>query len=259
VLAALAVAWGALLTAQQAYAYATSSPRFEVRALLFQSTPHLDEAALRERLGLQPGTNILAVDTDELAARIAAHPWVRSATVTRQLPDALIVAVDEHASVAVLHAGRFFLVDREGRPFKELEPGERGELPVITGVTAQELLATAGDPHPRVQRALAALEAYQAKRRPRLGEVHVGPNGELDLYTAELGTRLRLGRGEVAPRLERFDALRAALGPAAERLAVVHLDATLAPGRPDRVVASFFDGPSGAPDDDDLPARDPTP
>src|SRR5690606_17794812 len=45
----------------------------------------------------------------------------------------------------------------------------------------------------------------------------------------------------VEPKLARFDALRAALGERAERLAVVHLDLEATPGRPERVVASFLD------------------
>ncbi|MCX4242131.1 cell division protein FtsQ/DivIB [Paraliomyxa miuraensis] len=235
------VAWGLLVGVREGYAYATTSPRFEVRGLIYEPTPHVDDARLRELLALPPGTNILSLELTELAARVAEDPWVAKASVVRVLPDSLEVTVEEHEPQAVLLlAGRLLLVDAEGTAFKELQTGERGRLPVLTGFDDPQLLERSEDLQPRVLRGLHVLLAYRAKLRPRLSEVHVGDFGEVTLYTAEMGTQLRMGRGEVEPALARYDALRAALGEEAEKLALVHLDAERAPGRPDRIVASFF-------------------
>ncbi len=235
------LAWGILVGVREGYAYATTSPRFEVRGLVYQTTPHVDDLRLRELLALSPGTNILSLDLEGLAAQVVEDPWVAKASVVRVLPDSLHVTVEEHEPKAVmLLAGRLMLVDAEGNAFKRLEPGERDRLPVLTGFDDPALL---GDPEAlreRVQRGLQALDAYRSKLRPRLSELHVGDFGEVTLYTAELGTQLRLGRGDVEPALARFDALRAALGEEAEKLALVHLDGERAPGRADRIVASFF-------------------
>jgi cell division protein FtsQ len=80
---------------------------------------------------------------------------------------------------------------------------------------------------------------YESKQRPRLGEVHLGEDGAVTLHTAESGTALHLGREQFAARLERWDALRAALGSRADELVVVHLDHETKPDRRDRVVARF--------------------
>lgn len=235
------LAWGLLVGVREGYAYATTSPRFEVRGLLYEPTPHVDDARLRELMALHPGTNILSLDLEQLATRVAQDPWVARATVVRVLPDSLEVEVTEHEPAALLLlAGHLMLVDAEGTPFKALEPGERDRLPVITGFDDPALVDRTDLIAPRVRRALSALEAYQAKRRPRLSELHVGDAGEVTLYTAQMGTQLRLGRGPVEPALARFDALRAALGEEAEKLALVHLDGSRSPGRADRIVASFF-------------------
>jgi cell division protein FtsQ len=235
------LSWGLLVGVREGYAYATTSPRFEVRGLIYAPTHHVGDTRLRELLALSPGTNILSLDLEELAARVVADPWVAKASVVRVLPDSLQVTVEEHDPRAVLAlGGKLLLVDAEGVAFKPLEPGERGRLPVITGFDDPGLAERPAALRERVLRGLRALAAYEAKRRPRLSELHVGDFGDVTLYTAELGTQLRLGRGDVEPALARFDALRAALGEEAEKLALVHLDGERAPGRPDRIVASFF-------------------
>jgi cell division protein FtsQ len=232
--------YGLLLGAEGVYDYATTASRFEVRGLVYEATPHVDDDHLRELLALDPGTNILSLDLHELGERVAGDPWVAKAVVTRQLPDTLEVAVEEHEPAALVLAGKFYLASTDGVVFKEAERNERDDLPVITGI-ARDLLAT--DRHQaeqEIRRGLEVLDAYRAKARPRLSEINLGTAGEVSLYTAETGTHLRLGRGEVEPKLARFDALRAAIGEKADELAIVHLDAASTPNRPDRIVARFF-------------------
>lgn len=235
----MAVAWALLLGGREVYEYATTSPRFEVQHFIYQPTPHIDDAAMRELLAIEPGTNILACDLPALSERIAAHPWVAHATVTRNLPDTLEIAVVEHTPEAIVLAERFYLVNSEGQPFKPVERGERGELPIITGIDRAQLANDREAAVAEISDALALLRLYQSKQRPRLGELHLDEDGSITLYTAEAGTQLRLGRGEFAARLDRWDALRAALGDRADRLAVVHLDHESKPDRRDRVVARF--------------------
>lgn len=235
----MAVAWALLLGGREVYEYATTSPRFEVQHFIYQPTPHIDDAAMRELLAIEPGTNILACDLPALSERIAAHPWVAHATVTRNLPDTLEIAVVEHTPEAIVLAERFYLVNSEGKPFKPVERNERGELPIITGIDRAQLANDREAAVAEISDALALLRLYQSKQRPRLGELHLDEDGSITLYTAEAGTQLRLGRGEFATRLDRWDALRAALGDRADRLAVVHLDHESKPDRRDRVVARF--------------------
>lgn len=235
------LAYAVLLAVQGVHDYATTSPRFEVSSLIFEETRHVDDDRLRELLALEKGTNILALDLEALSARVAAEPWVERAEVIRQLPDTLEVQLTEHREAAVVLAGHFYLANDHGQLFKQVERGERGELPIITGIDRADLLASRQEAEARVLQALEVLEAYRAKQRPRLSEVHLGAHGDVTLFTAEAGTQIRLGRGDVTSRLERLDALRAALGDKADRLAVVHLDHEVDGNRSERVVASFFD------------------
>ncbi|PRQ10091.1 cell division protein FtsQ/DivIB [Enhygromyxa salina] len=237
--ATVAVAWGLLIAGREVYEYATTSTRFEVQHIIYDRSPHVDDDQLRELLAIEPGTNILACDLAELSERVAAHPWVAMATVTRNLPDTLGIEVVEHEPAAIVLAGRFYLVNGEGQPFKVVERGERSELPIITGVERSALAEADGQAIPQLVTALDVIRVYQSKQRPRLGELHLDDDGSLTLYTAEAGTQLRLGRTDFETRLGRWDALRAALGDRADHLAVVHLDNESKPDRRDRVVARF--------------------
>jgi cell division protein FtsQ len=237
---ATGVAWSAMAGLERAYVFATTSPRFQVQHLIYEPTAHVDEDRLRALLGLARGTNILAVDVAELAEKVAADPWVARATVVRELPDALRVDVVEHQPAAALLAGHVYLVDAEARPFKRAEPGERGQLPLITGLPRSLLVEDLGRASAEISRALEVLEGYRRKQRPRLSEIHLDEDGSVTLYTAQAGSQYRLGRGEIESKLLRLDALRAALGERAEALAVVHLDAAHGHGERERVFASFF-------------------
>jgi len=240
------IAWALLAGAREGYDYATTSPRFEVRALLFEPTTHIDHEAVRALMALPPGTNILSLELEDIAARVVSNPWVETASVVRVLPDALDVSVVEYEPRAVLMAAKPMLVDGKGHAFKRLEAGERGRLPLVTGVSDVMLLTNPEESELRITRAIDVLTAWETKIRPRLGEIHVAEAGEVTVYTAEVGTQLVLGRGELAPALERYDALRAAIGDDAETLAVVHLNHTPGPDRPDRVIATFL--PTQTPD-----------
>lgn len=241
-----ALAYGALAGVSAGYDYATTSPRFAVQSLIFSPTAHMSNERLRNLMDIEPGTNILALDLEALRETILADPWVARALVTRDLPDTIHVAIEEHEAAAVLLAGgALYLVDQQGAPFKRLERGERGELPIITGVKRSWWGKDASEPDrvkliATVRRGLAVKDAYEAAPRPRLGEINLGEGGDVTLYTAALGTPLRLGRGAVEPKLARFDALRVALGEKADALAVVHLDVGGGPEDKDRVIASFL-------------------
>jgi cell division protein FtsQ len=219
--------------------YATTAPDFAVNSLVFESTEHVNSEDVRRILEIKPSTNILSLDLVALANKVAAEPWVARASISRQLPDTLTVQVEEHTPKAVILDGSFFLVDEDGEPFKRLEAGERGALPIISGIDLGASGAELTEQQARIKLALGALDQWSSKTRPKLSEINVGRYRDLTLYTAETGTQLRFGRGEFAARLDHYDGVRVALGAHAERLAVVHLDHWIDEKRGAKVVTRF--------------------
>jgi cell division protein FtsQ len=108
---------------------------------------------------------MLLLDPQDLRTRINGLPWVADSEVRRQWPDTVRITVIEREPVAIWQqAGRYRLIDREGRllPAVPLEP-YRG-LPLVVGPGADR--ATAG--------LLALLADHGALSRDLLGAVRVG-------------------------------------------------------------------------------------
>lgn len=94
-----------------------------------------DEAAIRELVGIETGTNLIGLRTAPIAARIASLPPVATARVEVRLPNTLLVRVTEREAVLVwrLTDGRRFLVDRSGVTFVQLAEADSAPagMPVI--------------------------------------------------------------------------------------------------------------------------------
>jgi cell division protein FtsQ len=84
--------------------------------------------------GLRSGTNVFRMSLDVRRRGVEALPWVRAATVTRILPNGLLVHVTERSPVAYANVGgRVNLVDEEGVLLDKPDAGVF-DFPVIYGL-----------------------------------------------------------------------------------------------------------------------------
>jgi cell division protein FtsQ len=234
VVASLAgVVWGG----QRAVRHVIASPRFALREVRIAGTTRATEDELLALAGLRPGDRLLAVNTDAVAARVAAHPWVASARVRRVLPSALAIDVTERHAVASALLGALYLLDATGHPFKRASLEEADGLPVITGIAREQYSSYRAATEAAFREALALLAAYNqteggggspgGRRRPALSEVHIDPRYGFSLVLFDGGGEIRLGRGGWAGKLARLDEVLGTLGPsgvAAAAMRVVYLD-----------------------------------
>ena len=131
-------ALGMLLAVGGIYGVA-ASPAFGLGPVTVRGVQLTDVAEVTARLGLVPGTNLFALSTEPLAARLRELPTVAAADVTIRLPDTLDVDVHEREPILVWGVGeRRFLVDRDGVLFAELgaDSQERATLPAMTDARA---------------------------------------------------------------------------------------------------------------------------
>jgi cell division protein FtsQ len=224
------------------------SPRFAVHQVVVTGNARVTPAqiaALASAAGARPGVNLFSVSIGKVARAVEQDPWISDARVSRQLPDALRVEIDERqpAGLLVVDDGTY-LVEADGRPFKRatLEGGEAEGLVVVTGMSRATWTRDADGSAAAVREALlAARRWHENAERPAVGEVHLERAG-VTLYTLEGAIAVRLGRARGADqvaRLRRFDAIWAALSDE-ERGAckTIYLDSAT---RADRVTVQLAD------------------
>ena len=107
-----------------------AQPGFRPKHVEVIGTSHLTAAQVNAALDLPGDRNIFFLNEAELAQRLQALPWVRSARVSLALPDRVSVKVTEWRPSAVLQVGEatYYLNDTG----EVLDPAaEAGSLPVI--------------------------------------------------------------------------------------------------------------------------------
>jgi cell division protein FtsQ len=141
------------------------------------------------------GAGFLSVDLDALRAALESIPWVDRARVERSWPNGVRVFITEH--VAVARWGEAGLMNTRGELFLRHSRHIPPELPQLIGPAGTE-----------AQVAQLYLKTYPRLLAVgmRLSQVELDARGAWQL-TLGNGARVRLGRQDVAARLERFIAI----------------------------------------------------
>ena len=186
-----------------AYNYLLSASYFEIKEISVRGVKELTEKDILAMAKIQQRSNILAVNTDVVAGRIAANPWVKHIYVGRELPDRLVLDVRERTPIALLkQAGNFYLMDGEGVVFKKLSKGDDVDLAIVTGVNIQAKVQSA-----LLAEALKLLETLSASDQHALlgtvSEMHVDEVFGLSVLT-DKGLHLKLGRENFAGKLHQL-------------------------------------------------------
>ena len=225
----LSVIVGCLYGGRWAIRHVVDSPRFQIQAIECSPTPHLGQAEVLGLAAVSPGDKLLGVDTDAVAARIAAHPWVASVRASRRLPSSLVIEVSERHAVAVAALSGLYLLDESGRPFKRATMDEADGLPVLTGIDRARYAQMRDVSEAAFREALAVLRQYSERPgRPPVGEISIDPGFGFSLLLLEGGTEIRLGQGNYSKKLAQLDQiLEAVLANeigGISNVRIVHLD-----------------------------------
>jgi cell division protein FtsQ len=213
------------------------SRRMRVRSVQLSGNSRVSAAELTAYTGIELGQNLLDLDLDDIALRLRRHPWVAEAHVRRRLPDQVVVEVRERTPAILVSLGVVYLADAEGHPFKRLAASDGLELPVVTGLTRDDVQKQPDETAARLREALALASAFEAQGASsgRLDELHfdadlgwsilVSPGGDENLaYRANLGA-------EPAARLPAALAAVEEVRKAGHVPAVIFADGRKSPGR----------------------------
>ncbi len=185
------------------YCSVISAPYFGIRETDVRGCKELTERDVLHLASIGPLQNILAVNTEAITARIRKNPWIKEVQVGRELPERLVIQVQERTAVALLKKDNsFYLMDPDGVPFKKLESGDETDLPVLTGCYQEGVL----NPHLLSK----ALDLLRFLSKPKefpdirsIAEIHVDEVFGFSVFT-ENNLCLRLGYDHYENKIKRL-------------------------------------------------------
>lgn len=171
---------------------------------------HAPADTVRHLARVDSGTVMETIDGALVADRVARHPWVKTAEVTKQrVYRTLQVAVTERTPAALV-------VDASGRPAHYLDPAGyamplpdsgAADVPLVRGLEAEYHPLRRMAP-PALRAALSALPTSGAD--PLVAELAVQPDSSVRLLTAPIGAHgplpVQLGTGDIPAKLRRLRA-----------------------------------------------------
>jgi cell division protein FtsQ len=192
-------------------AWMLTTPRFAVVAVEVRGASRVSAQRIIEMSGIVHGTNLWRVDPARVRARLETLPEVRRADVVRELPNRVSIVVEERRPFTLVHAARLHWLDEEGRLLGEERHAVATDVPVISGLSEDELATMRSAPGPRARAAIALIRALL-----RTGSALTAEISEIDmsrtegpvLYTVD-GVEVRLGTEEWEERLARLEGVLA--------------------------------------------------
>ncbi|MGH7260031.1 MAG: cell division protein FtsQ/DivIB [Nitrospiraceae bacterium] len=181
---------------------------FEIREVRVTGLHTVTRDAVLGRLQIDPRATLLSVSPMQLEERVAAHPWVKTASVSRTPFHALSVHVTERRPAALLKApSSTLLVDEDGAvlaTLSALAEEDHPDLPVVVGVDPKRLLLGEARPRQAVQQGirLARLLARSGEGRP---EVDVSDPEHAIAYIQ--GMRVQFGAAPLEEQWNRYRAV----------------------------------------------------
>lgn len=201
-----------------------TSPRFAVSAVEVRGASRVPAERILEVSGIAAGANLLRVRAREVMARVEALPGIRRAEVIRELPDRLVIVVEERRPFTLVHAGRLVWVDEEGRVLGEERRAVAPAVPLISGL-GDDALATRTDAGPRARAALGLIRTLLRSGSgltDEISEIDMGRSEGPVLLTMG-GVEVHLGGEDWGDRLARLEGVLAQVASQDARVRAVDL------------------------------------
>jgi cell division protein FtsQ len=188
-----------------------TTPRFAVVAVEVRGASRVPAQRVLEVAGIVRGTNLWRIDPHQVRARLELLPEIRRADVVRELPNRVSIQVEERRPFTLVHAARLHWLDEDGRLLGEEPHAGATAVPVISGLSEEELATMRSAPGPRARAAIALIRALLrtgSTLAAEISEIDMSrPEGPV-LYTVD-GVEVRLGHEEWEERLARLEGVLA--------------------------------------------------
>ena len=180
-----------------------SRPYFEIKEISVRGLKELTEKDVLASAEIKPAQNLLAINIDAVIRRVTANQWVKNVYIGRELPNKLVLEVQERSPLVLVKQGSdFYLMDGEGFVFKKLGKSDQVDLPVLTGFNVQDKTKT-----PLFLSMLDLLKTISSSSHyaylGTISEIHIDDVFGLSLISGT-GLYLKLGIGGFESKLKKL-------------------------------------------------------
>lgn len=116
------------------HSFLIQSDYFRIKDIQVSGVSRFSKAEIIKQAGIEMNENLLSINLSHARKRLLADLSISEAEVTRHLPGRIFIRIKEHMPFAELDFGRRFIINSEGKIFKELDNSDPRCLPLITGL-----------------------------------------------------------------------------------------------------------------------------
>lgn len=199
-----------------------TSPRFVVAGIEVRGASRVPSAQIVASARIPAGTRLWGIDPKDVATRVEALPEIRRAEIVRELPNRVTIIVEERRPFTLVHAGGLHWVDEEGRLLGEEHEAVAPQVPIISGLTNEELMTMRTAPRPKARAAIALIRALLRSGSglaSEISEIDMSRKEGPVLFTLD-GIEVHLGTEGWEERLARLEGV---LAHAAQDVRVIDL------------------------------------
>jgi cell division protein FtsQ len=183
-----------------AYQYLLTSPYIKLERIIVTGVDEKTKQEILKISKLNLNLSLLAINLNELKHRIEKCPWIRSVELAKRFPHTLIIQAQKEIPYAIVLLEKLYYMDQFGRIFKEIDPSDGIDYPIITGVS-QEV----DSKEDRLKLAAQWLRVLEMEKEPwslkDLSEMHMMEAGNVDLYFRSLPAVIKLKGSDLTDRI----------------------------------------------------------
>lgn len=170
---------------------------YRTRTIRVSGAHRLDESDIINTASILEGTPLFQVSLRKVGERLRAHPWIRTATAIRRLPDTIELQIEEREPAALVSAHSLLSVTSDSILLPLDTRAQSWNLPLLRLQTQASF--TPGDSLRDTQGCtllseLASLKNYAPRLCPNLSELYWN-QGEMWAVFQKGNVEVRLGRG----------------------------------------------------------------
>jgi len=172
-----------------------ASPALQVKKIQVEGCIRHTPDQIIAMAGIIPRVNLFSLNLSQICQLLENSPWIEQAKITRILPDQLAISIIERKPVALINLNQLYLVDEKGTIFKKVEKEDGVSLPILTGVSWNDLMNRHQRYASLITQALLFMEqwAKEGLDPSALSEIHLEVSSGLTVFTTHQAVQMAMG------------------------------------------------------------------